>query len=428
MASNFVRWGPGEALPPFAFFSAARAFTRQFSSAFFASRTLSFSSSSFSSSSFSPPCCSSSSSSCGQCMSWLSTSSLSLLPAAPPFRSRLPPLASPPRRGLSPGSRFAIKGAGPTSSSTTLYPPSFARYSVPSSLSSGSSPPSFPFSRPSSRPSPMVCRCFSCRLFSSSSSSPSSSSSSSTLSSSAYRLTFPWWVSRLAQSISTGLGTPSPSSALSSSPPSSALSSSPSTSASHHPSSSSAWAFLAVLLGLMALTTVVTCRVPGGHVVILLHGASNKYKPYVFDDKQVVLYNPFTHRPILFRILPVTKRIKLNFPTKDSIPIEIFLQCTFAPRVENIFELVERFGRDYGRVFLEDEAARDVAAVVSSFDAAQLTDQEHAAGQAVDQLVSRLRDAAAFHKIVASEITIVFRHGQPEDKPESKPEKKEEKD
>ena len=78
---------------------------------------------------------------------------------------------------------------------------------------------------------------------------------------------------------------------------------------------------------------------------------------------------------------------------------QVMLQMKMAPKIYYVPEIYLRFGRDYGRSFLEQEAAVDVNSVISQHNFDELVSDDADTEDIVDEIVSRIEDAAFFHKI-----------------------------
>mmetsp|Transcript_44316 Transcript_44316/g.103570 ORF Transcript_44316/g.103570 Transcript_44316/m.103570 type:complete len:199 (+) Transcript_44316:21-617(+) len=158
------------------------------------------------------------------------------------------------------------------------------------------------------------------------------------------------------------------------------------------------------------LTMMSMKRVTPGHVG-LIEDWQGALRPYIYDDSQLVLAIPFWHRLINMRLIPVKKRYIKEFKTKDGRDVEVRLVCRLQPKVHWIPEIYYKFGKDYGRGFLEKEASVDISEVVKTRTFAELIsgteDQVDAIAEEINQ---RIIDACQFHKIkiAKDETSIVF--------------------
>eukprot|EP00440_Ansanella_granifera_P074414 gb/GFBE01080753.1/.p1 GENE.gb/GFBE01080753.1/~~gb/GFBE01080753.1/.p1 ORF type:complete len:200 (+),score=49.73 gb/GFBE01080753.1/:1-600(+) len=151
-------------------------------------------------------------------------------------------------------------------------------------------------------------------------------------------------------------------------------------------------------------------RVTPGHVGLIEDWQGN-LRPYIYDDGQLVLAIPFWHKCINMRLIPVKKRFIKEYKTKDGRDVEVRLLCRLQPKVHWVPEIYYKFGKDYGRGFLEKEASVDVAEVVKKYTFAELVSGSEDSVDAIAEEISlRIADACSFHKIkVAKEETsIVF--------------------
>eukprot|EP00441_Pelagodinium_beii_P039478 CAMPEP_0197637226 /NCGR_PEP_ID=MMETSP1338-20131121/12515_1 /TAXON_ID=43686 ORGANISM="Pelagodinium beii, Strain RCC1491" /NCGR_SAMPLE_ID=MMETSP1338 /ASSEMBLY_ACC=CAM_ASM_000754 /LENGTH=120 /DNA_ID=CAMNT_0043209617 /DNA_START=198 /DNA_END=560 /DNA_ORIENTATION=- len=111
------------------------------------------------------------------------------------------------------------------------------------------------------------------------------------------------------------------------------------------------------------------------------------------------------------RLIPVKKRFIKEYKTKDGRDVEVRLLCRLQPKVHWTPEIYYKFGKDYGRGFLEKEATVDIAEVVKNYTLDELVNgSEEFVDSVADQLSSRIADACNFHKIkiAKDETTISF--------------------
>merc|ERR1711957_1037397 len=114
---------------------------------------------------------------------------------------------------------------------------------------------------------------------------------------------------------------------------------------------------------------------------------------------------------INMRLIPVKKRFIKEYKTSDGKDVEVRLVCRMQPKVHWVPEIYYKFGKDYGRGFLEKEATVDIAEVVKSHTFEELiSGSEDSVEAIVDEISARLTDASAFHKIkiATEETSIVF--------------------
>ncbi|CAJ1401310.1 unnamed protein product [Effrenium voratum] len=160
--------------------------------------------------------------------------------------------------------------------------------------------------------------------------------------------------------------------------------------------------------GVLALFSMK--RVTPGHVALIEDWQGN-LQPYIYDDSQMVLAIPFWHRCIHIRLIPVKKRFIKEFKTKDNRDVEVRLVCRMQPKVHWVPEIYYKFGKDYGRGFLEKEASVDISEVVKLHTFAELVSGPEDAVEAIaDEINLRINDACTFHKIkiAKDETSIVF--------------------
>ncbi|CAK0814929.1 unnamed protein product [Prorocentrum cordatum] len=151
-------------------------------------------------------------------------------------------------------------------------------------------------------------------------------------------------------------------------------------------------------------------RVSPGHVG-LIEDLNGQLRPYIYDDGQLVLAIPIWQRIINVRLIPVKKRFIKEYKTKDGRDVEVRLLCRLQPKVHWVPEIYYKFGKDYGRSFLEKEASVDIAEVVKQHTFEELVHGSEDVADAIAEAISdRLSDACAFHKIkiAREETAIVF--------------------
>eukprot|EP00747_Dinoflagellata_sp_TGD_P167685 gnl/TRDRNA2_/TRDRNA2_192522_c0_seq1.p1 gnl/TRDRNA2_/TRDRNA2_192522_c0~~gnl/TRDRNA2_/TRDRNA2_192522_c0_seq1.p1 ORF type:complete len:219 (-),score=50.15 gnl/TRDRNA2_/TRDRNA2_192522_c0_seq1:152-748(-) len=162
--------------------------------------------------------------------------------------------------------------------------------------------------------------------------------------------------------------------------------------------------------GALSLMLMSMKRVTPGHVG-LIEDINGNLRPYVYDDSQLVLAIPIWQKCVNIRLIPVKKRFIKEYKTKDDRDIEVRLLCRLQPKVHWVPEIYYKFGKDYGRGFLEKEATIDISEVVKqhTFDEI-ISGTDEFIDRLAETISERIADACAFHKIkIAKEETaIVF--------------------
>merc|ERR1712113_1064846 len=100
-----------------------------------------------------------------------------------------------------------------------------------------------------------------------------------------------------------------------------------------------------------------------------------------------------------------------EYRTSDGRDVEVRLLCRSQPKVHWVPEIYYKFGKDYGRGFLEKEASIDIAEVVKEHTFEELVNgTEEAVEKIAEAISARISDACAFHKIkiAEEETSIVF--------------------
>jgi len=151
-------------------------------------------------------------------------------------------------------------------------------------------------------------------------------------------------------------------------------------------------------------------RVSPGHVGLIVDLNGNM-RPHIYDDSQLVLAVPFWEKCVNIRLIPVKKRFIKDYVTKDGRDIEVRLLCRLQPKVHWVPEIYWKFGKDYGRGFLELEAVVDIAKVVQEHTFDELI---HGSEDSIEAIAAdvgeRIADACSFHKIkiAKEETTVIF--------------------
>ncbi|CAL1162940.1 unnamed protein product [Cladocopium goreaui] len=161
-------------------------------------------------------------------------------------------------------------------------------------------------------------------------------------------------------------------------------------------------------LSLLALSSMK--RVTPGHVGLIEDWQGN-LRPFIYDDSQMVLAIPIWHRIVNIRLIPVKKRFIKEYSTKDGKDVEVRLVCRLQPKVHWVPEIYYKFGKDYGRGFLEKEATVDISEVVKNYTFAELVSGSEEKVEAIAEEINlRIADACSFHKIkiAKDETSIVF--------------------
>merc|ERR1719356_2374887 len=161
---------------------------------------------------------------------------------------------------------------------------------------------------------------------------------------------------------------------------------------------------------MMSLALLSLKRVAPGHVG-LIEDINGNLRPYVYDDGQLVLAIPIWQKCINMRLIPVKKRFIKEYKAKDGKDVEVRLLCRLQPKVHWVPEIYLKFGKDYGRGFLEKEASLDIEEVIKQYTFQELIKGKEADVDAIaEEIRGRVHDACAFHKLsVAKEETeIVF--------------------
>merc|ERR1719174_1782150 len=151
-------------------------------------------------------------------------------------------------------------------------------------------------------------------------------------------------------------------------------------------------------------------RVTPGHVG-LIEDWNGNLRPYVCDDSQLVLAIPGFQHIINMRLIPVKKRFIKEYKTKDGRDVEVRLLCRLQPKVHWVPEIYTKFGKDYGRGFLEREATVDIADIVRMYTLEELLrGSEESIDRIADEISDRITDACTFHKlkIAKEETNVVF--------------------
>uniref|UniRef100_A0A0G4FNH7 Prohibitin n=1 Tax=Chromera velia CCMP2878 TaxID=1169474 RepID=A0A0G4FNH7_9ALVE len=151
-------------------------------------------------------------------------------------------------------------------------------------------------------------------------------------------------------------------------------------------------------------------QVPGGHVGLLLDKRKKGVVlPDVYEPNMVILHNPLRYEPVSFRTFPIKKKLVREFVTKDKKIVEVLLQAKMEPKVAYAPEIMGRFGKDYGKRYLEEELSIDLASVIRQHTFAELVANDEHTDLIVDELLKRFFEASSFHKIRMSETSVVFR-------------------
>eukprot|EP00922_Rhytidocystis_sp_ex-Travisia-forbesii_P030492 GHVS01045052.1.p1 GENE.GHVS01045052.1~~GHVS01045052.1.p1 ORF type:complete len:256 (+),score=54.26 GHVS01045052.1:107-874(+) len=160
-------------------------------------------------------------------------------------------------------------------------------------------------------------------------------------------------------------------------------------------------------------------RVPGGHVG-LLEDWNGNVREELYDDDHLFFFLPIYYHTVVLRLFPVKKRLTRICQTKDKQPIEVCLQIRLQPKIAFCRDIYVRLGRDYARGFVEKEAVLDLDEVVREYTFDQLVHSKAAeySESASDQLLLRFKDACAFHRLIMTEITVLFKNPNEEEQAE----------
>lgn len=163
-------------------------------------------------------------------------------------------------------------------------------------------------------------------------------------------------------------------------------------------------------IGFFSIALSSMKRVTPGHVG-LIEDWNGNLRPYIYDDSQLVLSIPIWQRCINMRLIPVKKRFIKEYKTKDDKDVEVRLLCRLQPKVHWVPEIYYKFGKDYGRGFLEKEATVDISEVVKKYTLGELVaGPEDDMDAIAAEIATRLNDACSFHKIkiATEETSIIF--------------------
>lgn len=99
-------------------------------------------------------------------------------------------------------------------------------------------------------------------------------------------------------------------------------------------------------------------------------------------------------------VIPVVFSMCSSFFVLPQAAVRVRLQ----PKIAFIPEIYLRFGREFGRAFLNEELNIDLRSVIKEHTYAELIKNDENTDKIVDDLVARFQDAAAFHKIILTEV------------------------
>ncbi|PHJ24116.1 prohibitin family protein [Cystoisospora suis] len=172
-----------------------------------------------------------------------------------------------------------------------------------------------------------------------------------------------------------------------------------------------------VLVGTVLVAgTLWSCgkRIPGGYVGFLQY-RDGTISPGLWEEEAVVPFLPFYHKPVTMRVMPAYKKLRRIYTTKDNKEVEAAVRVRLQPKIAFIPEIYLRFGREFGRAFLNEELNIDLKSVIKEHTYAELVKNDENTDKIVDDLVARFQDAAAFHKIILTEVSVLFRNPDDED-------------
>jgi hypothetical protein len=158
-----------------------------------------------------------------------------------------------------------------------------------------------------------------------------------------------------------------------------------------------------------SLSTLMAIRqIPADHIGIV-RNRNGGIRPHVFHSTEVAVIIPFWEHIVLMREKPVNKRFIKEFKTSENKDIEARLVITIQPPMHWMPEIFYKFGRDYGRTFLEREATIDFEEVCKRYTSSDLLEEGSVKQkEAIDELQLRLKDAAAFHRLSIVDAIISF--------------------
>ena len=167
-------------------------------------------------------------------------------------------------------------------------------------------------------------------------------------------------------------------------------------------------AMIAGLLGVSASACTLASlqTIPADHLGIV-RNRSGGIRTHVFHSTEVAMVIPFWEHVILIRENPVKKRFIKEFKTADNKEVEARLMVSIQPPAHWMPEIFYKFGKDYGRTFLEREATIDFEEVCKKYTAKDLL-ESGSDSDAVSEMKLRLQDAAAFHRLQIAEASISF--------------------
>lgn len=150
-------------------------------------------------------------------------------------------------------------------------------------------------------------------------------------------------------------------------------------------------------------------RVPGGYVGFIQF-RDGTVTPYLWEEQSIFPFLPYFQKPVTLRVMPAYKKMSRVCKTKDGKEVEVAVRVRLQPKIAYVPEIYLRFGREFGRAFLSEELSIDVNSVVSQHTYAELVKHDATTDAIEEDLIQRFHDAAAFHKIIISEASVVFRH------------------
>jgi hypothetical protein len=147
--------------------------------------------------------------------------------------------------------------------------------------------------------------------------------------------------------------------------------------------------------------------IPPDHIGVVRRYDGTIRKNHVFHSSEIALILPFIEHVVLIREKPVTKRFIKIYPCKDS-SIEGRLTISIQTPVHWMPEILYKFGKDFGKSFLEREASIDFIEVLKNYNKQDLLNDDATLEIVRRELQLRLNDAASFHKLQISDIFITF--------------------
>ena len=148
-------------------------------------------------------------------------------------------------------------------------------------------------------------------------------------------------------------------------------------------------------------------QIPPDHIGIV-RNLSGGLRQHVFHSSEIALIIPWWEQVILMREKPVQKRFIKEFKSLDGKTVEARLVVAIEPPVHWMPEIFYKFGRDFGRTFLEREAVIDFEEVCKKYKKSELIEEGPQKEAAIQDLELRISDAATYHRLKMDELRITF--------------------